>query len=83
MRNQIVNTHIERAVECFRSSGKQKGLADKVGVTQGMVSGWLHGRYPISWVHAKAIEEATNGSVTRYQLRPDIFGKPPGEEAAA
>lgn len=30
-----------------------------------------------------AIERATNGAVTRYELRPDVFGDPPDSEAAA
>jgi len=32
---------------------------------------------------AGAIEQATNGAVTRYDLRPDIFGEAPTKTEAA
>ncbi len=32
---------------------------------------------------AKEIEKASAGVVTRYDLRPDIFGEPPGPKAGA
>lgn len=33
--------------------------------------------------HCLAIEEATGGKVTRYQLRPDVFGPAPNGKGAA
>jgi DNA-binding transcriptional regulator YdaS (Cro superfamily) len=57
----------------------QKALAETLGVTQGAVSQWLVGTQEITPQRAVEIEKATNKSVTRYDLRPDIFGKAPDE----
>lgn len=49
-------------------------LAKAVGVTQPAVSNWkIRGRVPAE--HCVRIEEASKGRVTRYDLRPDIFGE--------
>lgn len=32
---------------------------------------------------SRAIEQATNGGVTRYDLRPDVFGAAPAQTTAA
>jgi len=48
------------------------------------VTRWVRtGRVPAH--HCIAIEEATGGAVTRYDLRPDVFGavKPPARRARA
>lgn len=48
------------------------------------VSHWRHRGIPL--VRAIAIERATNGAVTREDLRPDIFGPPhpePHDQGAA
>lgn len=68
----------------------QQSLAVKVGVTQGAVSqwkNWLDGasenavRVPAE--RCRAIEAATDGAVTRHDLRPDIFDPPAGADASA
>lgn len=41
-----------------------------------LVSQWATGRRPVAAHHCLAIEQATQGVVTRYQLRPDVFGTP-------
>ncbi len=48
-------------------------LAEKLGVTGPAVYQW--DRAPPN--RCLAIEQATEGQVTRYQLRPDIFGPAP------
>lgn len=54
----------------------QQAFAEQVGVTQSRVSQWLAGeRIPAE--RAASIERATAGAVTRYDLRPDVFGAPP------
>lgn len=59
--------------------GQRRLLADEVGTVPDylwqIASGW-RGKRP-SRVMALAIERATNGAVTRYDLRPDIFGEAP------
>lgn len=51
----------------------QQEFADQVGVTQGRVSQWLKGE-KIPAERCIQIEAATGGKVTRYDLRPDVFG---------
>ena len=80
-----MNTHIKKAIEIF---GTQSNLAKAINETeylkdkdlnanQSTVWQWLHGykdKRP-SAIYAIAIEHATEGEVSRYDLRPDIFGE--------
>ena len=59
--------------------GRQKELAKACDVTPQAVSGWLSKGVPPERV--LAIEKATDGKVTRYKLRPDIY--PLDDEVAA
>lgn len=54
----------------------QAEMADRVGVSQGMVSHWLRKRKAITAERARDIERATNGAVLRHELRPDVFDPP-------
>lgn len=68
---------LQRAVEI---AGGQTALAALLGppIKQAHVWWWLEkmdGRVPPQ--HCAAIERATEGKVTRHDLRPDIFGEPP------
>lgn len=50
-------------------------MARACGVKQAHVWNWLNkGRRQVPAEYAVAIERATNKRVTRYQLRPDVFG---------
>jgi DNA-binding transcriptional regulator YdaS (Cro superfamily) len=51
----------------------QAELARRLGVTQGMVWQWLKGVRRVSAEKVLALEEATNGKVTRHEIRPDIY----------
>jgi DNA-binding transcriptional regulator YdaS (Cro superfamily) len=67
----------------------QQKFADILGVTQSAVSQWLQ------WIaddkrgtritaeRALEIEKATDGAVTRHELRADVFGEPPKKAQAA
>lgn len=79
MNDPTSKSAIQRAVEC---AGSQSLLAAQVGVTQGRVWQWCNGdRVPAE--RCADIERATAGQVTRYDLRPDVFGPAPqGKEAA-
>jgi len=59
--------------------GSQSELARRIGgkVRTGHIYHWLRRKVPSE--QCAAIEMATGGQVTRYQLRPDVFG----ESAAA
>lgn len=62
---------LERAIKFF---GGQVPLAKKIGRTQQHISWALRNeRGKISKKDAIKIERATNGLVTRAELRPDIF----------
>lgn len=62
---------IERAIDACDS---QQKLADAIGVTQSLVSQWLHGA-PIHPRHFKKIESATGGAVTVEELLKDEIDK--------
>lgn len=70
---------IQRAVDHV---GSQSLLAAQVGVTQGRVWQWCNGdRVPAE--RCADIERVTAGQVTRYDLRPDVFGPAPTEQKVA
>ncbi|MDR5728304.1 MAG: YdaS family helix-turn-helix protein [Terriglobia bacterium] len=57
----------------LRQSGvTQTALGRRVGVTQGMVWQWLNGS-SVAAEKVLVLERATNGAVTRYELRPDLY----------
>ncbi len=62
---------ISMAVE---AAGSQASLAKSINVTIGAVNQWVHGLRPVPAGRCLAIEKATRGIVTRYDLRPDVFG---------
>lgn len=56
--------------------GTQDRLADVLGIRSPSITGWRNrGRVPAD--RCRAIEEAVGGVVTRYELRPDVFGTAP------
>lgn len=62
---------LDRAIDVVEGVGK---LAEKLGIAQSAVSNWrIRGQVPAE--RCIAIEKATHGQVTRYDLRPDVFGK--------
>lgn len=65
--------HIQRAIDHF--GGRQK-LAKAAGVSVQAISFWLNGERQITPECANRIHAATNGEVSRDDLRPDIFGPP-------
>ncbi|HWH75058.1 MAG TPA: YdaS family helix-turn-helix protein [Methylibium sp.] len=52
------------------SQTTQDDFAKRLGVTQGMVGFWVRGKPPTP-ARAVQIERATQGAVTRQDLRPD------------
>ncbi len=61
----------------------QTGAATRLGVSQGLVWQWLNGKTRIPAERAIDIETKTSGAITRYDLRPDIFGVAPAVERVA
>ncbi len=74
---------LERAVEIV---GGQTALAKSLGKRQSLIWSWLQKDGVVPAEHCLPIETATQGRVTRHDLRPDIFGPAPqassGEAAA-
>lgn len=52
-------------------------LAKACGVHVSLVSQWATERRPVAAHHCLPIEQATAGAITRYELRPDVFGQAP------
>lgn len=64
---------LDRAIAHFES---QQALADALEIRSPSISEWRkRGRVPAE--RCRAIEHATGGAVTRYDLRPDVFGEAP------
>ena len=69
------HTALLRAIETV---GSQAKLAATIGRTQPDISKWLHrDKQGVPAEVCIAIERATRGRVTRYELRPDVFGEAP------
>ncbi|MCP5197687.1 MAG: helix-turn-helix domain-containing protein [Gammaproteobacteria bacterium] len=62
---------------------KQVDAAKLLKVTQPAIHKWLTGKSRPSPRMAVAIEQATGGRVTRYELLPEIFGPRPSDQQAA
>ncbi len=58
-------------------------LARHLGITRQRSSEFLLGKRKVSPRLARQIEARTHGAVTRYELRPDVFGRKPRAGAAA
>lgn len=68
-----MNTHIEKAIKIV---GDQSTLADAADVSQTAIWKLLHGKTKrISGEIAVAIHKATNGEVSKYEMRPDLFSR--------
>lgn len=60
-------------LETYCSERGQTALATALGVSQGLVWQWLNGRTKVTAEKAIEIEKATDGQVTRHDLRPDLY----------
>lgn len=63
-------TPLEKAVEF---AGSQAELARRIGKAQAHVWNWLHRDKDVPAESVLAIEAATEGQVTRHELRPDLY----------
>lgn len=71
-------TPIQTAIHLLGASG----LAKAIGVKPQFVAALSRGQRPVPSSRCLSIEIATNGAVTRYDLRPDVFGPAPKSKAA-
>lgn len=77
MNHQI--SAIQRAIELVGPAN----LAKVLGVKPQFITALGKGDRPVPPARCLAIEDATAGAVTRYELRPDVFGAPPAVDQAA
>lgn len=70
-------------LQAIQAAGTQASLATAIGIHPTFVSQWAKNRRPVPAKWCIPIEEATGGVVTRYDLRPDIFGPAPAKEGEA
>lgn len=54
-----------------KGRGAAKALAAAIGAASSDVSDWAHGHRPVPVHRCVPIERATEGAVTRRELRPD------------
>jgi DNA-binding transcriptional regulator YdaS (Cro superfamily) len=67
---------LNKAITYF---GSRKAFASAIGVTPMAVSYWVQKKRNVTPERAIEIEKATNGAITRSELRPDLW---PSNEAA-
>lgn len=67
----LTRAMIERAINILGLAG----LARALGVSPQAVHKWRSSRVPAE--RCAEVEKATAGAVTRYDLRPDVFGPAP------
>ena len=48
-------------------------IAQQLGITEGAIRHWANGTRRIPAEQVLALESATGGRVTRYELRPDLY----------
>lgn len=70
---------LDAAIEHF---GTIKALAARIGVAPAVIGNWKL-RKSVPAERCLRIEAATGGKVTRYDLRPDVFGEAPVTTEAA
>ncbi len=70
---------LDRAVAAIYPRTKAE-LARRLGVLPQHITNWYSRGIPAA--RCIAIEEATDGAVTRYDLRPDVFGTPANDSEA-
>ncbi|MGE7136189.1 transcriptional regulator [Luteibacter sp. NPDC031894] len=65
-----MTTPLDRVIEIL---GSQEELAARLGIKSPSITGWRN-RKRIPSERCIALEEVTGGQVTRYEMRPDVFG---------
>jgi DNA-binding transcriptional regulator YdaS (Cro superfamily) len=67
--------------QAIAAAGNMSKLAERLGLTFQHIQQWRKaGRVPAEW--ARKVEAAVESKVTRYELRPDVFGERGGKVPA-
>lgn len=64
-----------KLIEYVKGRGSQRDLADKIGITPVLISQWANALRPVPPERCVEIERATDGEVSRKDLRPDDWHK--------
>lgn len=75
-------TPLEALERAIAIAGGQSELARRISAKQQTVHYWVAVAGKAAAEYARPIEFAVDGQVTRYQLRPDVFGEAQEERAA-
>ena len=78
-------TPLDALIRAIEVAGSQKELADRISsvdlpIGQSGISNWIQRLKRVPAERVLAVEQAVDGKVSRYELRPDIY---PREERAA
>lgn len=73
MYSEAINTGMKLDNYLSKENISQAELARKLGVSPGMVWQWLNDHRRIAAEQVLPIERATDGKVTRHDLRPDLY----------
>ena len=68
---KIESTAMKLSEYCLNNYGSQKKNADACGIAYTYMSHMVTGRRPVPVEYCAVIEAATNGEVSRRDLRPD------------
>ena len=64
---QVADGAVASRMDCYQK------LADQIGVCESRVRQWAYGTKPVPAHQVIPLERATDGAVSRFQVRPDIY----------
>jgi DNA-binding transcriptional regulator YdaS (Cro superfamily) len=72
-----MDTELDALKLAVKTLGGHSATAKAIGISQQAVTRKMRhgGRVPAEW--CLPLEEATNGKITRHDLRPDLYPDPP------
>ena len=68
--------------QAIAAAGSQSELARRIGVSQNAVSRWMRINGQVGDRFAIKVEQATDGAVSRHDLRPDLYPRDPENTAS-
>jgi DNA-binding transcriptional regulator YdaS (Cro superfamily) len=77
-----MNTGFEALKIAVSQLGSHSAAAKAIGISQQAVSRKLRSGGPVPAEWCIPLEDATNGAVTRHQLRPDLYPEDENQGAA-
>lgn len=72
-----IESPAQALVAAVRLIGGQAKTARLLGTSQPAVWAWIHRKKPLPAEHVLAVEAATKFAISKYDLRPDVYGPAP------